>query len=173
MSLGQIAQSFSAQTESKNLYPYLADPLAAGFNGTQAFVDAIYKNLFNRLPDAAGESYWTGQLINGVSTAGNAILNIIGGATGNDLLTVNNKLTVGNYSDSQLFASPSAQFVLASAQAALIGVTSLSTSVSAGKNNVDALVRASSSGMALDGTASHATVDLVGISTASDPTHIA
>jgi hypothetical protein len=58
--------------------------------------DATDKNLFNRAPDPVGEAYWATQLQTGASTVGGAIINIISGAQANDLVTINNKVTVGD-----------------------------------------------------------------------------
>ena len=171
MSLKQIADSFAVQTESTNLYAYLANPIGASFNSAQAFVDAVYKNLLGRSADAAGEAYWTGQLINGVSTPGNAILNITGGAQGIDLLTVNNKVTVGDYYDTQV-ASNIKAYSLATAQAALVGVGPATSSVSNGESNIDVSWRALPH-LTLLPPASQTAVSVVGISSGNDLSHIA
>ena len=107
MSLSAIAQSYSVQTESTNLYPFLASPNTASTTAVQAFVTSVYENLFNRAPDPAGESYWVTQLQTGASTVGGAIINIISGAQLNDLATINNKVVVGDYFDTQIFLTVS------------------------------------------------------------------
>ena len=122
MSLSAIAQSYSVQTESTNLYPFLASPNTASTAAVQAFVTAVYENLFNRAPDPTGEAYWVNQLQTGASTVGGAIINIISGAQLNDLLTINNKVTVADYYETQI-VSHNVPFVLANAQHALSGVT--------------------------------------------------
>ena len=76
MSLSQIAQSYSVQTESTTLYPFLASPNTASTAAVQAFVTSVYENLFNRTPDAAGEAYWVNQLQTGASTVGGAIIRV-------------------------------------------------------------------------------------------------
>ena len=169
MPLTQIAQSYSVQTESTNQYAFLANPSANNAAAVKAFVDTIYSNLFNRAPDTAGEAYWIGQLQTGASTVGGAILNIISGAQGNDALTVNNKVTVGDYYDTQVF-SQNVQFSVASAQAALSAVNSATSSITAAQAIVDAYVRTAPAGTT---TASQSDVNLVGILNAPDLSHIA
>jgi hypothetical protein len=167
--LGQIAQSYSVQPESTSQYAFLANPTANDVAAVRAFVDAIYSNLFNRAPDAAGEAFWVGQLQTGASTVGGAILNIINGGQGNDALTINNKLTVSAYYDAQVF-SHNVQFSVASARAALGAVTSAPASVAAAEAIVDAYVKTAPAASA---SASQADVSPVGISMAPDPAHIA
>ena len=57
-----------------------------------------------RAPDPAGENYWVTQLQTGASTVGGAIINIISGAQNNDLVTINNKVAVGDYFDTQIYS---------------------------------------------------------------------
>lgn len=139
MSLAQIAQSFSVQTESTSLYSFLANPKTSDAAAVGTFVDAVYSNLFSRAADSAGKAYWVGQLMTGASSAGGAILSITNGAIGNDSLTVQNKVTVGNYYDTQTFAS-GVQFTLASAQDAVKTVDATAASVTAGRTKVDQFI---------------------------------
>lgn len=139
MTTAQIAQSFSVQTESTSLYGFLANPNTGNTAAITSFVDAVYSNLFNRLPDTAGEGYWVGQLKSGASTVGAAILNIITGAQGSDALTVDNKVTVANYYDDQTFSNR-VQMTLTSARDALNGVDATAASVAAGRARVDAFI---------------------------------
>ena len=54
-----IIASFSQSEEAKAIYSILSDPV----NGDAgAFVDGVYQNLFNRLPDDAGKAYWVAEL---------------------------------------------------------------------------------------------------------------
>jgi len=96
MSYAQIAQSFSVQTEATSAYAYLANPYSATVS---TFLNSVYFNLFNRLPDTAGMSYWTNEINAGRSTVGTAIMNIISGAVDNattkDMTTLTNKMTAG------------------------------------------------------------------------------
>ncbi|MHB8108265.1 MAG: DUF4214 domain-containing protein, partial [Candidatus Cryosericum sp.] len=122
MSLNDIAQSYSVQPESTNLYPFLANPNTASYSAVKAFVDAVYANLFDRAPDGGGESYWIMVLQNGQSTVGDTILNIISGAQGNDVPTINNKVTVADYYETQI-VSHNVAFSQSFAQTVLSGVT--------------------------------------------------
>ena len=166
MSLSQIAQSFSVQTKSTNLYSFLANPNTASTAAVEAFVTAVYENLFNRAPDPAGEAYWVGQLQTGASTVGSEIVNIISGAQANDALTVDNKVTVGEYYYTHIF-SHNVQFSLASAQAALSAVTFNSSSITTAEAIVDAYVQTAPSA-SQSATASQAEVNLVGIAPSHD-----
>ena len=142
MSMAQIAQSFSVQTESTSLYPYLANP-TSGVGVTQ-FLNSVYQNLFNRSLDAEGQTYWSGQLAAG-RPVGGVILDIINGAKGADAITVANKVLVGTYYTEQVTAQGATWTVaddLADAKSVLVGVTSSTTTVSAGFAKADALVAA-------------------------------
>ena len=91
MSLSQIAQSFAGQPETTSRYSFLANPTPDGVAG---FLGAVVQSLFNRAIDAAGLAYWTSQ-INGGRPVGPAILDIILGAQGNDLLVLTDKVEHG------------------------------------------------------------------------------
>ncbi|UOA33724.1 hypothetical protein DSM110093_03820 (plasmid) [Sulfitobacter sp. DSM 110093] len=94
MSYLDIAQSFSVQPEATGLYPFLANPQVAS---PEAFITAVYLNLFNRAPDADGLAYWEGELAAGKSP-GRMIIDIQSGAQdsadGQDLTILNNKTAV-------------------------------------------------------------------------------
>ena len=91
MSLSQIANSFAVQTEAKTQYPFLTAPTLASVN---TFLTSIYANLFNRAYNPSTDSYWATQISNGMPV-GQAIVNIISGATGADLTTLQNKSAAG------------------------------------------------------------------------------
>jgi len=164
MSLSQIAQSYSVQTESTTLYPFLASPNTASTAAVQAFVTSVYENLFNRAPDTVGENYWVTQLQTGASTVGGAIINIISGAQGNDLVTISNKVTVGDYFDTQIFNN-NVQYSNSVAHAAMSAVTSNTPSVATAEAIVDTYVKTAPLASA---AASQADVSLVGILTSHD-----
>jgi len=79
--IATIANNFANSPEALGQYPYLATP---GLSSTTAFITSIYKNLFNREPDADGLAYWEDKLDSGVRTPGEMILAIIKGAVGGD-----------------------------------------------------------------------------------------
>ena len=166
MSLSAIAQSYSVQTESTTLYPFLASPNTASTAAVQAFVTAVYENLFDRAPDTAGENYWVTQLQTGASTVGGAIINIISGAQLNDLVTINNKVVVGNYFDTQIFTH-NVQFSDSVALAALNAVTSSASSVTTAEALVNTYV-ATAPHAAQAAASSQSEVGLVGISPSHD-----
>ena len=91
MSLTAIANSFAVQPEATALYSYLAAPTVGD---PAAFITAIYQDLFNRGPDAAGLAYWINQLTVQGTPPGQMVLNIISGAQGSDKTTIENKTHV-------------------------------------------------------------------------------
>lgn len=138
MSLVEIANSFAVQTEATSLYSFLSAPNV----GTPAtFLSSVYLNLFGRVAsaatDPAGFAYWSAQLSNPAVGAGRVLLDIRSGATGNDLLVINNKTAVGKAFVQQQIASSSA-FNLDAAKAAFAGVTTdaASASTAIARNNL-------------------------------------
>src|SRR5471032_504653 len=94
--LGQLINSFSASTESTNLYGTDTSQI-----GTSKFVEQIYLHVLNREPDADGWTFWVNAIQSGSLTRANAALAITQGASANsstqgllDAATVANKLTV-------------------------------------------------------------------------------
>lgn len=77
-----VAAAFASSPESQALF---------GGN-TTAQVTAIYRNLFNRDPEVAGLTYWTGQIAKGAFSAPQAALVILQAAAGSDATSVTNKL---------------------------------------------------------------------------------
>jgi len=87
LKLSKIAQSFFDQSETKLLYP----------DGTENrdFIQSVYGNLFNRLPDDAGWDYWIEQLDNNIFSKNRFIEVVINGAQNNDSSILSNKTEVG------------------------------------------------------------------------------
>lgn len=83
-SIKAIVDVFSTSQESADLY--------GGDNG--AFIDAVYRSLFSRAPDAAGKDYWVAALNNGAMTRAAAALNIMVSAQGTDIDIIAKKATV-------------------------------------------------------------------------------
>jgi len=86
-----LIDAFGTSDESKNLYT----------GGTSAFVNAIYRNIFNRDADAEGLKFWSDAIDAGILTRGNAALSIMAGALDNmtaqgrlDAQSVEKKTTV-------------------------------------------------------------------------------
>ena len=80
--LSEVISAFDSSAESKTLYG----------NDVAAKVNAIYGNLFNRVAEPAGLTYWVGQIQAGKITAAGAALAILNGALGSDATAVQNKL---------------------------------------------------------------------------------
>ncbi|HEU4852659.1 MAG TPA: DUF4214 domain-containing protein [Telluria sp.] len=78
--------SFGTSKESSDLYP--------GDNGQ--FVDALYRNLFGRTPDAGGRAWWVSVLDSGAITRASAAIQIMAGSQGSDTTIVNNKTRVAS-----------------------------------------------------------------------------
>ena len=51
-----IADSFAVQPEATKLYTFLDNPSAGAPATVNTFLTAVYQDLFNRAPDAAGEA---------------------------------------------------------------------------------------------------------------------
>lgn len=78
---------FAASTESTNLF--------GGLPSAQK-ISAIYLNLFNRLPEGGGLSYWMNQLDSGAITQAQAAWDIMNQAGPGDATSVANKLAMAN-----------------------------------------------------------------------------
>lgn len=79
-----LVESFSNSDESRGLY--------TGDN--DAFLTAVYRNLFNRAPDPEGLAFWRGKLDIGAMTRANAALNIMAGAQPPDMAMIDQKAAV-------------------------------------------------------------------------------
>jgi hypothetical protein len=129
-SIFDVALNFSKSAEAQNIYSFLKSPSTDDDGARVTFINSIYAHLFNRTSDSAGLSYWDNQLhrfqtdlANGVGSpagatppldaadyfsqrVGNFIMNIIGGAqnsaAGQDITTIQNKVTVATYFSDQL-----------------------------------------------------------------------
>ncbi|MES2321533.1 MAG: DUF4214 domain-containing protein [Pseudomonadota bacterium] len=77
-----VLDSFGTSAESQALYP--------GDNGQ--FIDAIYRNLFNREPDAGGKAFWARALDLELMTRASAAIQIMRGAGGSDVTIISNKI---------------------------------------------------------------------------------
>lgn len=118
LALSEIAELFAPQPESIATYPFLDNftderPFVTDeiVEGIRSFIADVYENLFNRAPDAAGEAFWTNEIVTSLSSIviidddgnvageiglsiGEVILKIIEGAQGDDITALNNKTTV-------------------------------------------------------------------------------
>ncbi len=76
LDIDNIAKSFFDQNETQQRYPE--------GSSTDDFVEAVYKNLFNRAPDSSGAEYWRDELDSRSISKDRFILAIINGALGSD-----------------------------------------------------------------------------------------
>jgi hypothetical protein len=67
----------------------------AGLNNLQ-IINSIYQSLFGRDADVTGLNFFANQLATGRQTINTIAINILDGATGSDLTTVNNKIAAAN-----------------------------------------------------------------------------
>lgn len=79
-----LIDAFATSQESQDLYP----------GDNSVFLDAVYRNLFNREPDAAGKAYWVDLMDRGLITRAVAAVAVMGGAQTTDLDLINMKSKV-------------------------------------------------------------------------------
>ena len=141
----------SALGVAHNLYPLrllrsavpCASLIAPDPGTAMGFVNAVYTNLLNRVPDAAGLAFWSGLLDTGQITVGNFILDVLNSVNQQsgtpDALTLANKVTVGDFYATTV-ATLNAQFTVAAATAAIAGVNATPASVTAAEALITATV---------------------------------
>lgn len=118
--LASIINAFGNSAESTALYAG-ATPAAR--------VTAIYQQLFNRAPDAAGLAFYTAELTAGRMTAASIALNVADGASGTDLTFLNNKIVVAQAFTDALTTDSAANLAytgttaITAARALITGVT--------------------------------------------------
>lgn len=96
----EIAENFALSDEAKAAYAYFRSPSTATDADRRAFVEQVYRNLFNREPDAEGLLYWTTLLASGGTSPGRFIGDVINAAMtnhGSDWAAIRNKADVSNY----------------------------------------------------------------------------
>lgn len=136
-----IAADFAASPEAKSLYPFLTTP---DVSSPTSFITAVYANLFNRAPDAAGQAFWEAQLSSGAVSPADAIDAIIKGATtAPDATILANKNVVGLDFATDAGNTPGFTFDLdgasgSAAKDAISGVTEDSATVTAAQAATDA-----------------------------------
>lgn len=140
MPLTDIAQSFSVQDEAIALYgPLTSESLASNTVAQEAFLSAIYVNLFNRTEiDAEGMNYWRTQLNSGRSL-GNIIQDVVSGAQGDDAVVVANKVTVAE-AFTALLDSQNVEFSLEIARQAITEVTAAPSSITSALEEFDEII---------------------------------
>jgi hypothetical protein len=154
--LQNIANSFTPQSETLALYPFLSTTTLnsnspTDVSGVENLVENIFANLFDRAPANVGMQYWTQQLLSGAVPLGLAILDIANGAQSADANIVLNKVVVSDYFVAQDTAagigltSPLPASLLPEAHAILLGVTPDPATVAAAENTIDAFAAGTAS----------------------------
>jgi hypothetical protein len=139
------AASFSVQTETTTLYPFLASPSTASQAQITSFIESVYADLFDRAADSGGLAYWDSYLTNNLGNpqaVGDFILTVIRGALGTDQTTISNKVTVADYFTQELAAAGIGYTSAAStlAHSAIASVTSAASTVLAAESTISSWV---------------------------------
>mgnify|MGYP000132530040 CR=1 FL=1 len=83
-----MIDGFGTSAESQALYP----------GDNNAFVDALYRNLFSRPAEAGGKAYWVNAIDKGLVTRASAAVQIMAGSQTTDRDVINKKVAVaGNF----------------------------------------------------------------------------
>ena len=101
-SLEQLAHSFYNSAEGKKYFP--VDPATNQIDVT-ASINAIYANMFGRVPETAGFDYWYNEIASGKINLAEAAVAIYKGAQGKDALMVENKIAAATQFTDQVAAS--------------------------------------------------------------------
>lgn len=158
--INTIAADFAASSEATAKFPYLTAP---GLVTPTTFITQIYQSLFNRAPDAAGLSFWEGQLSSGTVSAGDMISAIIQGAVDdatatpptNDKTILDNKTAVGLDFAQDAAATSGFTFnaaAQAAASAALDNVDATAASVTAAQSATDTFLGGTGGGGSATGS---------------------
>jgi hypothetical protein len=145
MSEASTAASFSVQTETIGLYPFLASPTTASQAQITSFIESVYADLFDRAADPGGLAYWDTYLTNNLGNpqaVGDFILTVIWGALGTDQTTISNKVTVADYFTQELAAAGIGYTSAAStlAHSVIASVTSAPSTVLAAESTISSWV---------------------------------
>ena len=126
-SLTSIIAAFGTSEEFNRRYGGLS-------NGE--IIDNLYQQTLGRAPDPVGKQYYLDQLATGKSTLQTITLDLLGGATGADALTVAHRLDVANHFTGKV-AQGCNYAGEQSGVASLTAVTADSTTVSAAKVTIE------------------------------------
>ena len=147
--LAAMGAAYTANNGLRTLIDVFGNSLesAALYAGDNSiFVDALYRNLFGRTPDAEGKAYWVGLLNTGKMSRATAAINIMAGAQLTDIDVINNKVAVATYFTNAL-ATPAQQLAYSGLEAnvgirQMLGTVTLSTDPTAFRSTVDAAIAA-------------------------------
>lgn len=101
-SLEQLAHSFYNSAEGKKYFPI--NPATQQIDITES-INAIYANMFGRVPDTAGFEYWYNEIASGKINLAEAAVAIYKGAQGKDALMIENKIAAATQFTDQVAAS--------------------------------------------------------------------
>lgn len=145
--LRNIAGAIGGSAEAKAHFALLDHPQGATDAQIGAFIDAVYRNLFDRGADTGGQAYWTGQIRQAVTagqSVGSKVVDIIGGAqdsvASHDITVLMNKVSVSLTYVNDQFVNDTPLGDIASAAALLQGVTAAPETVLTGIKQAEALV---------------------------------
>lgn len=88
--LSGIMSAFATSAESTALYGTITS------SNISTVVTGFYNSMFGRAPETAGLNFWVNGFNSGQFTATNILLSILNAAQGEDLATINNKVTAAN-----------------------------------------------------------------------------
>lgn len=131
--------AFAPQMETISNYEFMANPLTASIADVTNFLNDVYTNLFNRLPDPGGLAYWSNEIFARLSTGqyvGDILVTIANGAQGTDVSTLLNKVDVSLYYSSNI----GNLFTLESATVSALNTTSDINSVNITKQDIDQFI---------------------------------
>lgn len=101
-SLEQLAHSFYNSAEGKKYFPI--NPATQQIDITES-INAIYANMFGRVPETAGFGYWYNEIASGRINLAEAAVAIYKGAQGKDALMIENKIAAATQFTDQVAAS--------------------------------------------------------------------
>lgn len=131
-SLQSIIQAFGNSQEFQERF---------GSMSKEQLVNNIYRQLFNRDAEPMGLAFYVGKLQSGEMTLQTICLNILDGAQGDDLATIQNKVQVAQYFTQQLREHPNCRYegneAAERAKRILSFVNAAPGSVNAGKIGTD------------------------------------
>ena len=113
-----------------------------GLDTSEDLVNALYQQMFNRDGDAGGIAFYVGQLESGASSLASIALDIANGASGDDVIALDNKVGVSNVATTDIDAGSKVYTSsdIPAAQAALAVVDATDESVVAGTAAAAAVV---------------------------------
>ena len=100
--LEQLAHSFFNSAEGQKYYPI--NPATQQIDITES-INAIYANMFGRVPETAGFEYWYNEIASGRINLAEAAVAIYRGAQGKDALMIENKIAAATQFTDQVAAS--------------------------------------------------------------------